>query len=153
MGKSFCSWVTWPDLVTWPQMALDRNFHKSCDKDGGKVGENPAALRDAVFSLSSKNLRGAFKRPSSRARVNGSLVTHKIWTQSAQPFARYGRRVCTCARADALHVIHVKHLSNGSLVTHKIWTQSAQPFGRYGRRSCTCARADSPTSDLCKSNR
>ena len=32
---------------------------------GGKVGENPAALRAAVFSLSSKNLRGggAFKRP------------------------------------------------------------------------------------------
>ena len=25
---------------------------------GGKVGENPAALRAAVFSLSSKNLRG-----------------------------------------------------------------------------------------------
>ena len=40
---------------------------------GGKVGENPAALRAAVFSLSSKNLRGgggAFKRPPpSRARV------------------------------------------------------------------------------------
>ena len=31
---------------------------------GGKVGENPAALRAAVFSLSSKNLRGgAFKHP------------------------------------------------------------------------------------------
>ena len=31
---------------------------------GGKVGENPAALRAAVFSVSSKNLRGgAFKRP------------------------------------------------------------------------------------------
>ena len=30
---------------------------------GGKVGENPAALRAAVFSLASKNLRGAFKRP------------------------------------------------------------------------------------------
>ena len=39
-------------------MALGRNFHKSCGKDGGKVGENPAALRAAVFSLSSKNLRG-----------------------------------------------------------------------------------------------
>ena len=30
---------------------------------GGKVGENPAALRAAVFSLASKNLRGVFKRP------------------------------------------------------------------------------------------
>ena len=41
---------------------------------GGKVGENPAALRAAVFSLASKNLRGggggAFKRPPpSKARV------------------------------------------------------------------------------------
>ena len=39
--------------------------------------------------------------------TNGYLVTHKIWTQSAQPFARYGRGVCTCARADALHLRHV----------------------------------------------
>ena len=42
---------------------------------GGKVGENPAALRAAVFSLASKNRRGggAFKRPPpSRARVNNS---------------------------------------------------------------------------------
>ena len=31
---------------------------------GDKVSENPAALRAAVFSLASKNLRGgAFKRP------------------------------------------------------------------------------------------
>ena len=42
------------------------------------MGENPAALRAAVFSLSSKNLRGggAFKRPPpSRARVKGSVST------------------------------------------------------------------------------
>ena len=41
----------------------------------GKVGENPAALRAAVFSLSSKNLGGgAFKRPPpSRARVKPSF--------------------------------------------------------------------------------
>ena len=38
---------------------------------------------------------------------NGSLATHQIWTQSAQPFARSGKRVCTCARADALHLRHV----------------------------------------------
>ena len=45
---------------------------------GGKVGENPAALRAAIFSLASKNLRGggAFKRPSpSRARVNKKYIT------------------------------------------------------------------------------
>ena len=51
------------DVVTWPHMALGRNFHKSCGKDGGKMGENPAALRAAVFPLASKNLRGAVKRP------------------------------------------------------------------------------------------
>ena len=40
---------------------------------GGKVSENPAALRAAVFSLSSKNLRGGGVQtppPPSRARVN-----------------------------------------------------------------------------------
>ena len=40
---------------------------------GGKVGENPAALRAAVFSLSSKNPRGGGgvqTPPPSRARVN-----------------------------------------------------------------------------------
>ena len=40
---------------------------------GGKVGENRAALRAAVFSLSSKNLRGGGRSnappPPSRARV------------------------------------------------------------------------------------
>ena len=54
---------------------------------GGKAGENPAALRAAVFSLSSKNLRGgAFKRPPppppSRARVKVltylCVFSHKI---------------------------------------------------------------------------
>ena len=38
---------------------------------GDKVGENPAALRAAVFLLSSKNLRGGggVQTPPSRARV------------------------------------------------------------------------------------
>ena len=54
---------------------------------GGKVGENPAALRAAVFLLSSKNLRGgggAFKRPPpSRARVN----TKQIHEPTSSPAA------------------------------------------------------------------
>ena len=39
---------------------------------GDKVGENPAALRAAVFLLSAKNRRGGgvFKHPPSRAKVN-----------------------------------------------------------------------------------
>ena len=32
---------------------------------------------------------------------NGSLAAHQVQTQFAQQFARYGKRVCTCARADA----------------------------------------------------
>ena len=38
---------------------------------GDKVGENPAALRAAVFLLSAKNRRGGgvFKHPPSRAKV------------------------------------------------------------------------------------
>ena len=34
---------------------------------------------------------------------NGSLAAHQVQTQSAQQFARYGKRVCACARADATH--------------------------------------------------
>ena len=33
-------------------------FTKIAENMGAKVGENPAALRATVFSLSSKNLRG-----------------------------------------------------------------------------------------------
>ena len=57
-------------------MSQDRNFHKSWQKDGGKVGENPTALRAAVFLLSAKNRRGVFKHPPpppSRAKVNVDL--------------------------------------------------------------------------------
>ena len=52
--------IWWPD-ITWPWVEI---FTKIAEKMGGKVGENPAARSAAVFSLSSKNLRGAFKRPS-----------------------------------------------------------------------------------------
>ena len=46
---------------------------------GGKVGENPAALRAAVFSLSSKNLRGAFKRPPPPAGRGLNDIAQKFW--------------------------------------------------------------------------
>ena len=52
VGSLDLTW--WPDL-TWPWAEI---FTKVAEKMGGKVGENPAALRAAVFSLSSKNLRG-----------------------------------------------------------------------------------------------
>ena len=43
---------------------------------------------------------------------NGTLATYKIWTQFAQPFARYGNGEYTCARADAPHLwLMQKHKS------------------------------------------
>ena len=68
VGSLDLTW--WPDL-TWHWVEI---FTKVAEKMGGKVGENPAALRAAVFSLSSKNLRGGgdvqTPPPPSRARVN-----------------------------------------------------------------------------------
>ena len=40
---------------------------------GGKVGENPAALRAAVFLLSAKNRRGVFKHPPAGRRLKGHV--------------------------------------------------------------------------------
>ena len=71
VGSLDLTW--WPDL-TWPWAEI---FTKVAEKMGGKVGENPAALRAAVFSLSSKNPRGGGRSnapPPSRARVKCSLL-------------------------------------------------------------------------------
>ena len=72
VGSLDLTW--WPDL-TWHWVEI---FTKVAEKMGGKVGENPAALRAAVFSLSSKNLRGGGEGvqtppPPSRTRVNRRL--------------------------------------------------------------------------------
>ena len=70
VGSLDLTW--WPDL-TWPWAEI---FTKVAEKMGGKVGENPGALRAAVFSLSSKNLRGGGVQtppPHSRARVNQAV--------------------------------------------------------------------------------
>ena len=87
VGSLDLTW--WPDL-TWSWVEI---FTKVAENMGGKVGENPAALRATVFSLSSKNLRGAFKRPPppSRAWVNWGLwfLTqdgHKIFTHNDNTF-------------------------------------------------------------------
>ena len=52
VGSLDLTW--WPDL-TWHWVEI---FTKVAEKMGDKVGENPAALRAAVFLLSAKNLRG-----------------------------------------------------------------------------------------------
>ena len=84
VGSLDLTW--WPDL-TWPWAEI---FTKVAEKMGGKVGENPAALRAAVFSLSSKNLRGggAFKRPPPAGR--------RLNASSGRSYARC-RVVCTYA--------------------------------------------------------
>ena len=48
---------------------------------GDKVGENPAALRAAVFLLSAKNRRGGVQTPPSRAKVNirGAFKNFAAW--------------------------------------------------------------------------
>ena len=78
VGSLDLTW--WPDL-TWHRVDI---FTQVAKKMGDKVGENPAALRAAVFLLSSKNLRGgAFKRPPpppSRARVNISCLCTNVQT-------------------------------------------------------------------------
>ena len=69
VGSLDLTW--WPDL-TWPWAEI---FTKVAEKMGGKVGENPAALRAAVFSLSLKNLRGGVQTPPpSRARVKLAII-------------------------------------------------------------------------------
>ena len=77
VGSLDLTW--WPDL-TWPWAEI---FTKVAEKMGGKVGENPAALRAAVFSLSSKNLRGGRSNASPAGRgltraLEGVWESHRL---------------------------------------------------------------------------
>ena len=71
VGSLDLTW--WPDL-TWHWVQL---FTKVAEKMGGKVRENPAALRAAVFSLSSKNLRGGVQTPPPPPPAGRGLMTIK----------------------------------------------------------------------------
>ena len=66
-------------------MTQDRNFHKSCQKMGDEVGENPAALRAAVFLLSAKNRRGGVQPPS-RAKLNIQLISMRPYLHRCSIF-------------------------------------------------------------------
>ena len=83
VGSLDLTW--WPDLI-WHWVEI---FTKVAEKMGGKVGENPAALRDAVFSLSSKNLRGG--------RSNNPPVGRGLTSPSRSPVAslRISASVCS----------------------------------------------------------
>ena len=74
--------------------------------------QNLNAILPAVCEIWKRgvHLRTCRRTPPQTCRKhlsNGPLDTHKIWTQSSQPFARSGKRVCTCARAYALHLKYV----------------------------------------------
>ena len=71
VGSLDLTW--WPDL-TWSGVEI---FTKVAENMGSKVGENPVTLRAAVFSLSSENLRGAFKRPPAGRGLNLFLADSK----------------------------------------------------------------------------
>ena len=57
----------------------------------GKVGENPAALRAAVFSLSSKNLRGGGRSnaPPPAGRGLTLLVAGGLFLSTPRVFLEY----------------------------------------------------------------
>ena len=68
---------------------------------GHKVGENPAALRAAVFLLSSKNLRGggAFKRPPPAGRGADSQSSRSCREVDAIPIQIHCAEVAITARS------------------------------------------------------
>ena len=76
VGSLDLTW--WPDL-TWPWAEI---FTKVAEKMGGKVGENPAALRAAVFSLSSKNLRGGGRSNAAPPPAGRGLRSCDSWNSS-----------------------------------------------------------------------
>ena len=79
-SKFFWGEVTWSDLVTWPWVTWVRNFHKVCGKGVWTAVPKTAALRAAVFQLSSKNLRGGgcSNTPPGPARVKVCLAHQDI---------------------------------------------------------------------------
>ena len=73
VGSLDLTW--WPDL-TWPWAEI---FTKVAEKMGGKVGENTAALRAAVFfAILEKPEEGAFKRPPPPAGRGLMLTSSKF---------------------------------------------------------------------------
>ena len=53
---------------------------------GGKVGENPAALRAAVFSLASKNLRGRSNAPPPKQGAVNTFPSAKNKKEKKESF-------------------------------------------------------------------
>ena len=72
IGKVFVRYghLTWPGYLTLHDPGS--KLTKVAKKMGDKAGENPAALRAAVFLLSAKNRRGGgvFKHPPAGRRLS-----------------------------------------------------------------------------------
>ena len=78
-------------------MTQDRNFHKSCEKDGGKVGENwkaGGAARRRFLAIGEKPY-GGYSTPLSRAKVNAKSISKSLspkfcsgWVQTAASVER-----------------------------------------------------------------
>ena len=58
---------------------------------GDKVGDNPVALRAAVFLLSAKNRRGGVQTPPAGRRLSGIFIT-EVWESNMLLFIYNGRK-------------------------------------------------------------
>ena len=63
---------------------------------GSRVGENPAALRAAVFLLSAKNRRGVFKHPPAGRRLKLSLQPYFVYECILVPSCLCECEGCAC---------------------------------------------------------
>ena len=72
MRKLFCSWVTWPDLVTWPHMALGPKFSQKLRKRWGVRWVKTRRRCALPFFRYPRKPEGGRSNapPPSRARVN-----------------------------------------------------------------------------------
>ena len=98
-------------LVTSLHAILDPKVAIVCESIKGKllngnIQNNPPTILPAICEIWKTGVHVRMCRctpPQTCAKhlSNRPLATHQIWTQSAQPFARSGKLVCTCTRADA----------------------------------------------------
>ena len=84
---------------------------------GGKVGENPAALRAAVFSLASKNLRGGGGRSNAPPAGRGlndwvPPITRVTWVKTFHLF--HATNLSVLNIRFSAHVTGVSDMPDGS---------------------------------------
>ena len=120
VGSLDLTW--WPDL-TWHWVEI---FTKVAEKMGGKVGENPEALRAGVFSLSSKNLRGGVQTPPPPPSRAGDILAYGSsgWLSGHLRAGEIGNASCGGAvrhRYTAKSFWRCRDLTTGPLTLSKRW--------------------------------